>query len=402
MNNPLGLLLVGIGGYAQYHVKELLDKRNDNEFLIKGIIDPRPENCILFPELVRMGIPVYSSMEEFFENSKADLTLITTPINLHKSQVCYALSKGSNVLCEKPIAATVQDAIEMIEAKDKYGKILAIGFQWSFCDAIQGLKKDIMDGKFGKAKRLKTMVLWPRTRDYYQRPWAAKIKTVTGEWILDSVASNAAAHYLHNMLYVLGDEVNKSATPAEVSAELYRANNIENFDTVFSRVYTAGGTELFFVASHASKETVDPIFCYEFENAIIHFDSNEQTGILAKFKDGTVKNYGSPYESQEEKKIWATMDAIRGDAIMPCDPDAAINHVICVNGMQESMPEIIDFPKELVKKHEDVDGVFVDGLDDVIKKCFNTGKLPSEMNVEWSKPGKKIDLQNYRYFPSKV
>jgi hypothetical protein len=64
---------------------------------------------------------------------------------------------------------------------------------------------------------------------YYQRSfWSGRIKDDNGNWILDSVASNATAHYIHNMFYVLGNEVDKSAVPVEVAAELYRANNIEN------------------------------------------------------------------------------------------------------------------------------------------------------------------------------
>jgi len=399
MNKPLGILLVGIGGYAQFHVKELLDKRNDDEFIIKGIIDPKPEGCKYFPQLMKMGIPVYSSMEKFFQNEKADLTLITTPINFHKSQVCYALSKGSNVLCEKPISSTVQDAIEIIEAKNKYSKILAIGFQWSFSKAIQDLKQDIISGKLGNPIRLKSMTLWPRDKEYYRRPWAAKIKTVTGQWILDSVANNATAHFLHNMLYILGDSIDKSAVPAEVTAELYKANDIENFDTVFSRIFTVNGTELLFIATHASKENKGPIFYYEFENGTLQYNSNDKKGIRVEFKNGETKNYGDPYEFSE-KKIWITMDAIRNNATVPCGPEAAISQVICVNGMQESMPEIIDFPKEFIKNHGN--GVFVKGLDEVAKKCFENWKLPSEMDISWSGPGKNICLIDYNYFPQNL
>lgn len=399
MDRPLDLLLVGIGGYGQYHVKELLDKRDDSKFIIRGIIDPKPEGSQYFPQLKEMGIPLYASMEEFFNNNRADLTIITTPINLHKDQACYALSRGSHVLCEKPVSATVQDALEMIDAKYIYRKILAIGFQWSFSDAVQDLKRDIMDGKFGKPKVLKSMTLWPRDKVYFSRPWAAKLKTETGMLILDSVANNAAAHFLHNMLYILGDAVDRSARPASVTAELYRANDIENFDTVFARVYTVDGAELLFIATHASKENLGPVFHYEFENGILQYSNNDKLGIRAELRDGTTKNYGNPYEFSE-KKIWTTMEAIINNTSVPCGPEAAMNQVIVVNGMQESMPEIKNFPGELIRKRSDVDGVYVEGLDDVVKKCFETGKLPSELNVPWAESGKTIELTNYIRFPS--
>jgi hypothetical protein len=48
---------------------------------------------------------------------------------------------------------------------------------------------------------------------------------------MDSPASNALAHFLHLSLFFLGAGFHESAQPTSVSAELYRANRIENYDT---------------------------------------------------------------------------------------------------------------------------------------------------------------------------
>jgi len=58
-------------------------------------------------------------MENFYNEHEADLAIISTPPFLHCKQSVYALSKGSYVLCEKPIAPTVEDAEAMIEAEKK-------------------------------------------------------------------------------------------------------------------------------------------------------------------------------------------------------------------------------------------------------------------------------------------
>lgn len=90
----------------------------------------------------------------------------------------------------------------MIEASRKTGYSVSIGYQWAYSTAIQSLKTDIMNGVFGKAVRLKTLVLWPRNKKYYARSWAGKVKDEEGRWVLDSVAANATAHYLQNMFFL--------------------------------------------------------------------------------------------------------------------------------------------------------------------------------------------------------
>jgi hypothetical protein len=76
------------------------------------------------------------------------------------------------------------------------------------------------------------MIQWPRSRSYYRRGggWGGRIE-MNGVPVYDSIAANACAHYLHNMLFVLGDAPDESAVPLRVEAECLRANDIENFDT---------------------------------------------------------------------------------------------------------------------------------------------------------------------------
>ena len=125
-----------------------------------------------------------------------------------------------------------ENDIELIRAaQDKSGKFVYIGYQWSYSDAITTLKADVQNKKLGDLIETKTLILRPRTRDYFERGvgWAGKIKTADGKLVYDSVANNSAAHYLFNMLYIMDD--GNGIKPENVSAELLRANNIENFDT---------------------------------------------------------------------------------------------------------------------------------------------------------------------------
>jgi len=400
----LSVLLAGAGGYGNVYLKALLDEKKDDDFVISAIVDPKPQNSHYYQRIKELGIPIYPTMEAFYEEGRADLAVIASPIQYHCPQTCLALSRGSHVLCEKPASAVIQEIDQMIEARDRAGRMVAIGYQWSFSDTIQELKKDIQKGLLGKPKRLKSLVLWPRRQSYYQRNnWAGKKVDDKGNWILDSVVNNATAHYLHNMLYVLGKETDRSARPEWVMAELYRANNIENFDTAAVRVQTEEGVELLFIASHAVDTERGPAFCYEFENATVGYErdqKNDASEVIAVFADGTHKSYGNPFR-EEAGKLWRVMNAIRGNESILCGLEAASSHTLCVNGMQESVKNIPCFPENLIRIEEKIPKdplVFVENLAQVLTDCYESWKMPHEAGILWAKAGHKVQLRGYQEF----
>lgn len=399
------ILLVGIGGYGNNYVKAMLEEGESHNAEIIGAVEPYPESCRYLNELKERKIPIFASLEDFYVNNRADLVVISSPIHFHSRQTCISLEYGSNVLCEKPAAATVQEVNQMIETRDRTNLIVAIGFQWAYDPPFQLLKRDVMNGLLGKPKRLKTLVLWPRDTLYYKRVWAGKIKDTDGSWILDSVANNATAHFLHNMLHLLGKREELSTNPIEVTAELYRANPIENFDTSAIRVLTQDNVEILFYASHAVKSLFGPTFLYEFEDAIVAYNEpsfpESSNKLIARFRDGRVKDYGSP-NHQSIRKLWVTIDAIRGLSNIPCPLESAKAHTLCINGAHDSMPEIVNFPDKLIRREGNPVINWVEGLEDVLKECYKNGILPSEANIIWAKSGEKISLIDYNFFPKNV
>lgn len=387
---PITILLVGAGGYGNFYVDLLLDAKT-RDFRVIGVVEPNPAGCLRLKELLGKNVPLYNSLDEFYLQHRADLAIISSPIQFHARQIITAVTAGSHVLCEKPLCATVEEGKAIIEARKKTGKLVTVGYQWSFSAAIQGLKKEISSGRLGRAQRLKTMVLWPRDFAYYRRNgWAGRIKDAQGRWVLDSVVNNATAHFLHNMFFILGQDFGKSAFPAVVTAELYRANPIENYDTAALRIRTADGIELMYYATHATLEEQNPEFSFEFENAVVNYDQNQGNNIVATFKSGETRVYGDPFAG-EENKLWATITALKEGKAVPCGPEAALAQVICVNGIQET-GEITPFPAELINYHTDGQGkktgVYVKGLTQDLIGAYEEWKLPSEQGAAWARPGK--------------
>jgi len=398
---PVSLVLVGIGGMGAVYVRELLDRRETGSFRIAGAADPEPERCPCLDELRSMGVPVFATLDDFNRNRTAELAVISSPIQYHADQTCLALARGSHVLCEKPVAGTIQEARRMMEAERAAGRWVTVGYQWSFSPAIQALKKDVMDGRFGAAKRLKCLYLWPRDEEYYRRNgWAGKKRDAAGGWILDSPAQNAMAHDLHNMFYILGREKHTSAVPAEVEGELYRANAIENYDTAAMRARTEDGVEILLYATHVSRQEKGPVFAYEFENGTV-LCSSRNSGVRAEFAGGARKDYGVP-DAEGMTKLWEAIRNVRTGERPACGLEAAASQTLCVNGMQDSMPEIRDFPETMRHGLEDNESrrIWVDGLDEALEACYAANALPSERGFAWSAPGRLVKLGTQYQFPN--
>ncbi len=406
MDKEVTVALVALGGYGNFYLRSLFQGAASHRMRLVAGIDPNPVACQHLAELEAAHIPIYPDLQHFYADNTADLVMIAAPIHLHLPFTQIALEHGSNVLCEKPLTGTIQEAYQMLEVAKKSSHFVAIGYQWSFAQAIQDLKQDVLSGELGRPLRLRTKVFWPRADAYYTRnAWAAKLKAANGAWILDSPAQNATAHYLHNCFYILGETRETSAWPVDVQAELYRANSIENYDTAAIRCHTTEGVEILFYTAHPVSNNIGPILAYEFEHAVVEYQ-HRGDHMIAHFHDGRVKDYGAP-ATDDAGKLWQVADAVRyGRESRPpaCGIDTAIPHTLCINGIQESMWDIATFPPDLIRRRQEVETgdtlTWVDGLQAALETSFAQGKLPSETGVPWAKSGAVINLKDYRHFPA--
>lgn len=104
----------------------------------------------------------YSDHIKMLEELKPDIVSVCTPNKFHCQIVCDALERGSNVLCEKPPAITVEEVEKMHNTAAKYHRLLSFGFHFRHSDDVTFLKKKITGGEFGEIYAGK--VKWNRRR----------------------------------------------------------------------------------------------------------------------------------------------------------------------------------------------------------------------------------------------
>ncbi len=113
--------------------------------------------CDLIPERAEKaakeyGTPdakVYTDYHDLLADPTIDAVHVLTPNVAHCEITVAALEAGKHVLCEKPMAATPADAQKMLDARDRTGKMLTIGYQYRHFPVNQVAKKVVDDGWLG-------------------------------------------------------------------------------------------------------------------------------------------------------------------------------------------------------------------------------------------------------------
>jgi predicted dehydrogenase len=99
----------------------------------------------------RFGIPnVFTDPQKMLDEIRPDIVSVCSPNVSHKQWVIAALQAGSHVLCEKPLATSLQDAEEMFAAADSAGRMLYVAQSQRFRNYNQAAKKYITAGALGE------------------------------------------------------------------------------------------------------------------------------------------------------------------------------------------------------------------------------------------------------------
>lgn len=342
-------------------------------------------------------------VNELLGSDDLDAVIVATSIDSHLAYTTQALEAGLAVHCEKPITATIQDAMRMIEARDRCDGCVHVGYQDTYSPSVQWAKRQLVDGAIGRIERVTVRGQWPRPGSYYRRnDWAGRIRRDTGAWILDSPAHNALAHQVNLALYLSGQAADDSNRATAVEAELYRAREIENYDTCAIRAATAAGCDLLVLLSHASADYIDPVVELTGSDGVMrrfHPDRCElwrDGELLETMRDGPVKARHAMFES--------LVDRVNGAiARARCEIENAMEVTRLINGASAATPVRRVDPSHVKRlptgKAEDDAVAAIDALSEVFERCRERFALPSELgDVAWaSKPG-KLDMSGFDQF----
>ena len=183
---PLRAGVVGLGMMGRNHVR-VYDTAIEGVELV-AVADPDP--AALAATTLGRDVRGYEDAERMFAEEELDLVSVVAPTSLHLPLALAALRGGANVLVEKPIAATREEALEMIAAAKAAGRMLTVGHIERFNPAIRELRRRLAAGELGRIFQINATRLGP---------FPARIRDV-------GVVVDLAPHDLDVMRYLVGSE----------------------------------------------------------------------------------------------------------------------------------------------------------------------------------------------------
>jgi len=295
--------MVGTGnrGARTWGVPVVKDFSNYVEFV--GLCDINHKRTEVAKKM--MGIEVKSYVSQDFgvmiEETKPDVVIVTTTDSFHEKYIVRALELGCDVISEKPVATEAEQCQRIIDAENRTGKKVFVGFNVRYMNSSVEMKKILMSGELGKIISIdyQENLNTSHGADYFRR-WHGKTK------YSGSLLVHKASHQFDLINWLI------DAEPVDVQANGkvafygsnndYRARNCRTCSfTKKCKFYWDINTSEFDVNMYVNCEDADGYYrdgCV-WDNEIDSFDTSS---VLVNYSNGTQMSYSLnaflPFEGQ--------------------------------------------------------------------------------------------------------
>jgi predicted dehydrogenase len=196
--------VVGLGMMGRNHVRVYDEVLPDVELV--AVADP--DATALRRATTGRAARGYDDPRRMLAEEQLDMVSIVAPTSVHRATTMEALAAGAHVLVEKPIAASREEAEEMIATAEATGRILTVGHIERFNPAIRELQRRLASGELGRVFQVKATRLGP---------FPDRIRDV-------GVVVDLAPHDIDVMRFLLG------ADPVRIYAEVERRIHTDHED----------------------------------------------------------------------------------------------------------------------------------------------------------------------------
>ena len=170
---PIRVGIVGCGAFSELFYAPLLSSfQDDGQVEVVSLFDPDEKRL---GELAKKFPKAVCSPDiSVVKSAGIDFAIVASPPRFHAEQTISLLNEGVAVLCEKPMAATVAEAEEMIAAAKQTNTLLAVGLFRRFFATTQLVKEIVFNERLGKVKEFKVfeggIFNWPaQSASFFQK-----------------------------------------------------------------------------------------------------------------------------------------------------------------------------------------------------------------------------------------
>jgi predicted dehydrogenase len=154
---PLGIALVGLGGYSKHQLAPALQQTKFCK--LTGIVTGTPAKAAEWKgkyNIADKNVYDYKTYDQLIDNKDIDIVYVVLPNAMHAEYTIRALQAGKHVICEKPMAVSVAECQQMIDAAKKAKRQLAIGYRLHSTPHHQQVMQWAKEKPFGNIKIVET------------------------------------------------------------------------------------------------------------------------------------------------------------------------------------------------------------------------------------------------------
>ncbi|NVJ98896.1 MAG: Gfo/Idh/MocA family oxidoreductase [Alphaproteobacteria bacterium] len=189
--------IVGCGRISKRH-SELLGLGQIENAALAAVCDIDESKAKALGE--KFDVPYYTDMDLMMQHEDIDVCTVLTPSGMHAEHTIRLAKYGKDIVVEKPMALTLDDADAMIRACDQHNCRLFVIKQNRFNVPVVKMREALDADKFGQLVLGTVRVRWARHQAYYdQDSWR-------GTWAMDGgVLTNQASHHLDLLQWCMGE-----------------------------------------------------------------------------------------------------------------------------------------------------------------------------------------------------
>jgi predicted dehydrogenase len=158
--------VIGAGLIGRTHIAVL--RRSHPDFCLAGVADPAPAAVA---EAKQLGYPIYATIEEMLDKAKPDGVIVAVPNQLHVKAGLACIARGIPIICEKPVADSVPEALELIEAGERAGVAILTGHHRRHNPIMRKAVEIVRDGGLGRVVAVTATYLSHKPKDYHDLAW---------------------------------------------------------------------------------------------------------------------------------------------------------------------------------------------------------------------------------------
>ncbi len=297
------IAVVGVGAIGRNHARVCSEIPEAN---LVAVVD---QDLSLADTAGRLhGAKAFQDHKQMLEEERLEAAIVAVPTQAHHQVASDLLRAGCNVLVEKPIAATLQEAQEIVDLAEKQGLVLMVGHIERYNPAVIELKRRLDAGELGRAFQIHARRLGP---------FPARVRDV-------GVVVDLATHDLDIMRYLTGSEV------VRVYAEAKREIHTSNEDLFTGMARFADGTLGLLEINWLTPTKIRELYVtgergmfradyltqdlYFFENAEVNGDRWPAMAMLRGVSEGAMTRFAIHKKEPLRSEVEAFIGAVGGDA----------------------------------------------------------------------------------------